>query len=88
MLRAAIKINSNLNYLNTTEQKLNIEIDLELIMTGKIIKTLNQNLKQAKGIQTYTYLIGELTEGMYLLIITIDKGEKVSTRIVKRAAGN
>lgn len=91
------KINSYLAYPNPAEQTLNIEIDLaeerqlEFIVTditGKIIKTLNQNLKQAKGIQTYTYQIGELTEGMYLLIITTDKGEKVSTRIVKRAAGN
>jgi len=91
------KINSYLAYPNPAEQTLNIEIDLaeerqlEFIVTditGKIIKTLNQNLKQAKGIQTYTYQIGELTEGMYLLIITTDKGEKVSTRIVKRASGN
>jgi hypothetical protein len=87
------KINSYLAYPNPAEQTLNIEIDLaeerqlEFIVTditGKIIKTLNQNLKQAKGIQTYTYQIGELTEGMYLLIITTDKGEKVSTRIVKK----
>jgi hypothetical protein len=87
------KINSYLAYPNPAEQTLNIEIDLaeerqlEFIVTeitGKIIKTLNQNFKQAKGIQTYTYQIGELTEGMYLLIITTDKGEKVSTRIVKR----
>ncbi len=87
------KINSYLAYPNPAEQTLNIEIDLaeerqlEFIVTditGKIIKTLNQNLNQAKGIQTYTYQIGELTEGMYLLIITTDKGEKVSTRIVKR----
>jgi hypothetical protein len=87
------KINSYLAYPNPAEQTLNIEIDLaeerqlEFIVTditGKIIKTLNQNLNQAKGIQTYTYQIGELTEGMYLLIITTDKGEKVSTRIVKK----
>lgn len=87
------KINSYLAYPNPAEQTLNIEIDLaeerqlEFIITditGKIIKTLNQNLKQAKGTQTYTYQIGELTEGMYLLIITTDKGEKVSTRIVKK----
>jgi hypothetical protein len=87
------KINSYLAYPNPAEQTLNIEIDLaeerqlEFILTditGKIIKTLNQNLKQIKGTQTYTYQIGELTEGMYLLIITTDKGEKVSTRIVKK----
>jgi len=87
------KINSYLAYPNPAEQTLNIEIDLaeernlEFIITditGKIIKTLNQNLNQAKGKQTYTYQIGELTEGMYLLIITTNKGEKVSTRIVKR----
>lgn len=87
------KINSYLAYPNPAEQTLNIEIDLaeernlEFIVTditGKIIKTLNQNLKQAKGTQTYTYQIGELTEGLYLLIITTDKGEKVSTRIVKK----
>ncbi|MFY7732843.1 MAG: T9SS type A sorting domain-containing protein [Bacteroidia bacterium] len=87
------KINSYLAYPNPAEQTLNIEIDLaeerqlEFIITditGKIIKTLNQNLNQAKGTQTYTYQIGELTEGMYLLVITTDKGEKVSTRIVKR----
>ena len=91
------KINSYLAYPNPAEQTLNIEIDLaeernlEFIITditGKIIKTLNQNLNQTKGIQTYTYQIGELTEGMYLLIITTNKGEKVSTRIIKRAAGN
>jgi hypothetical protein len=46
------------------EQTLNIEIDsaeeriLEFIITditGKIIKTLNKNLRQAKGLKTYTY---------------------------------
>jgi hypothetical protein len=87
------KINSYLAYPNPAEQTLNIEIDLaeerhlEFIITditGKIIKTLNQNLNQAKGKQTYTYQIGELTEGMYLLIITTNKGEKLSTRIVKK----
>ena len=80
------KINSYLAYPNPAEQTLNIEIDLaeernlEFIITditGKIIKTLNQNLNQTKGIQTYTYQIGELTEGMYLLIITTNKGKKL-----------
>lgn len=87
------KINSYLAYPNPAEQTINIEIDLAeernlafivTDITGKIIKTLNPNLKQAKGIQTYTYQIGELSEGMYLLVITTDKGEKVSTRIVKK----
>ena len=43
-----------------------------------------QDLLLQKGEKEYPFQIGEVNEGMYLLLIESDKGERVTQRIIKK----
>jgi hypothetical protein len=64
-----------------TEQKLSLEI---YSINGQLIKVLQKEINYPKGKNTLNSQIGELKEGMYLLVIQFENGTIVSKRIVKK----
>ena len=87
------KINEYSAYPNPTNDDLNVTIDLAeerkltfslTDISGKVVKNFGIDLIQPKGKKEYRFQIGEVKEGMYLLLIESDKGERVTQRIIKK----
>ena len=86
-------INEYSVYPNPTNNEINVLIDLAeerkltislTDISGKIVKNFVKDLHQLKGKKEYSFQIGEVSEGMYLLLIESDKGERVTQRIIKK----
>jgi len=86
-------INEYSVYPNPTNNEINVLIDLAeerkltislTDISGKIVKNFVKDLLQSKGKKEYPFQIGEVSEGMYLLLIETDKGERVTQRIIKK----
>ena len=86
-------INEYSVFPNPTNNELNVLIDLAeerkltislTDISGKIVKNFSKDLVQSKGKKEYPFQIGDVSEGMYLLLIETDKGERVTQRIIKK----
>lgn len=86
-------INEYSVYPNPTNNEINVLIDLAeerkltislTDISGKVVKNFVKDLPQLKGKKEYPFQIGEINEGMYLLLIESDKGERVTQRIIKK----
>ena len=86
-------INEYSVFPNPTNNELNVLIDLAeerkltislTDISGKIVKNYSKDLVQSKGKKEYPFQIDDVSEGMYLLLIETDKGERVTQRIIKK----
>ncbi|MES2690710.1 MAG: T9SS type A sorting domain-containing protein [Bacteroidota bacterium] len=60
-------------------------LDISVVdINGRLVKKLAVNKQQDKGLIGYTYPAGNLPEGLYLLLITTDKGERITQRLIKK----
>jgi cytoskeletal protein RodZ len=87
------KISSSIVYPNPVAEELKIGVELEeerkltisvADISGRIIKVIAQQQLQGKGIVEYTAGMKEMREGIYLISIETDKGERVVQRIIKK----
>ncbi len=86
-------INDFSAFPNPTNNELNIQIDLAeerkltislTDISGKVVKNFVKDILQQPCKKEYPVQIGEVSEGMYLLLIETDKGERVTQRIIKK----
>jgi hypothetical protein len=75
----------------TNELKVALELEEERMVSisitdisGKAIKTVAEQKPQGKGMLEYEIAIGELKEGIYLILVETDKGERIVQRIIKK----
>lgn len=87
------KITSVMAYPNPVSEELTIRVQVEeernitisiADISGRVIKVVTEEQPQFKGVHDYTAGMGELKEGIYMVLIETDKGERVVQRIIRK----